>query len=156
MMSEATRLKDLYRHTVLEHSRNPHHFGELESADYSATGHNPLCGDKCTVYLQVDRQAITDVAFAGAGCAICMASASIMTDAVHGQSLTEAQRCADRVLAAFNGSHPAAVDALTGDMAALGGVRAFPTRVRCATLPWKALRAALLDLPDTVTTESSD
>lgn len=155
-MADAASLKELYRRTVLEHSRDPHRFGRLEAADQSATGHNPLCGDKCTVYLRINDNSITDISFDGAGCAICMASASIMTDAVHGQHLEQAQTAAAKVLDAFDRDHQAAdEESLHGDMAALGAVRGFPTRIRCATLPWKTLQASLAGLPTTVTTETS-
>jgi len=154
MMAAATDLKALYRRTVLEHSRNPHHFGPLEAADRSATGHNPLCGDKCTVYLRLEDLSIADVGFEGAGCAICMASASIMTDTVQGQHVDAAQAAAVGVLNAFDRGETGA-ETLQGEMAALGGVRDFPTRIRCATLPWKTLTAALLNSTDTVTTETN-
>lgn len=155
-MADAASLKELYRRTVLEHSREPHRFGRLETADQSATGHNPLCGDKCTVYLRIDDDSIADISFEGAGCAICMASASIMTDAVHGQRLEQAQTAAAKVLGAFDRDQQAAdEESLHGDMAALGAVRGFPTRIRCVTLPWKTLQASLAGLPTTVTTETS-
>lgn len=155
-MTDAANLKELYRRTVLEHSRDPHHFGQLEAADQRATGHNPLCGDKCTVYLRVDDDSVADIAFDGAGCAICMASASIMTDTVNGQRVDEAQTAAAEVLDAFDRDREATgEEILQGDMAALGGVRDFPTRIRCATLPWKTLTAALLRQPETVTTETN-
>lgn len=156
MMNDAVDLKELYRRTVLEHSRHPHHFGRLDTADQSATGHNPLCGDKCTVYLQLEDESITDIAFEGAGCAICMASASIMTDTVRGRQVGDAQAAATDVLDAFDREDKTTGgERLHGDMAALGGVRDFPTRIRCATLPWKTLTAALLRSPDIVTTETS-
>ena len=152
-MTEAADLKELYRRTVLEHSRDPHHFGRLAGADHSATGHNPLCGDKCTIYLQLEDDSIANIAFEGAGCAICMASASIMTDTVHGRRVGDAQTAATDVLDAFD--RDAGIESLHGDMAALGGVRDFPTRIRCATLPWKTLAAALLRSPEIVTTETT-
>lgn len=155
-MNSAVDLKELYRRTVLTHSRHPHHFGRLAGADKSATGHNPLCGDKCVVYLRIDNGNLQDVAFEGAGCAICMASASIMTDAVMGQPLADAEKTAADVLLAFDRNPPADSPVLHGEMAALGGVRDFPTRIRCATLPWQTLRAALQDTGETVTTEASN
>lgn len=153
-MPEATDLKELYRRTVLEHSREPHHFGRLDTADQAATGHNPLCGDKCTVYVRIADDELADIAFEGTGCAICMASASIMTDTVHGLQLANAESAAADVLAAFNTEQQTNGELLQGEMAALGGVKEFPTRIRCATLPWKTLQAALQETGETVTTES--
>lgn len=156
MTTEAADLKALYRQTVLEHSRQPHHFGRLEMADQTATGHNPLCGDKCNVYLRVNGDSLADVTFEGVGCAICMASASIMTDVVNGLRLTDVEQAAADVLTAFDSQQPDNSKLLQGDMAALSGVKNFPTRIRCATLPWKTLMAALQNSSDTVTTESND
>lgn len=156
-MTETTDLKELYRRTVLEHSRNPRHFGQLKDANHSATGHNPLCGDKCTVYLQVSGQEVAHASFEGAGCAICMASASIMSDSIQGRPLADAQAAAAGILKAFSDRSPAGNGlALDGEMAALGGVRDFPSRIRCATLPWKTLQAALEQTHETVTTETKD
>ena len=156
-MNDPADLKALYRRTVLEHSRDPHHFGVLGHADWSATGHNPLCGDKCTVYLATGEGGQTDISFEGAGCAICMASASIMTDMVQGQPLNSLEEGAEKILRAF-GTHTDGDGAVTldGEMAALAGVRDFPSRIRCATLPWKTLQAALRGTDSTVTTEKDD
>jgi nitrogen fixation NifU-like protein len=156
-MNDPADLKALYRRTVLEHSRDPHHFGALEHADRSATGHNPLCGDKCTVYLATSEDGHTDISFEGAGCAICMASASIMTDMVQGQAPNNLEKHAESILRAFDTRTEAGGAAtLDGEMAALGGVRDFPSRIRCATLPWKTLQAALRGTDSTVTTEKDD
>lgn len=151
-MNQAGDLKELYRRTVLEHSRKPHHFGRLDQADQRATGHNPLCGDKCTVYVRFAHEQGAEVSFEGTGCAICMASASIMTDAVQGKPVDRMDATANGVLLAFSEQSTS----LQGEMAALEGVRDFPSRIRCATLPWKTLQAALKGTSDTVTTESGD
>lgn len=155
MTAADANLQELYRRTVLEHSREPHRFGRLDPADREATGHNPLCGDKCTVYLRIGGQRIEDISFEGAGCAICMASASIMVDRLAGGLVDDANHVVEQVLDAFSGPATAGNGRLTGDMAALEGVRAYPTRIRCATLPWQTARAALLGLRSTVTTETT-
>ncbi|MGI9343328.1 MAG: Fe-S cluster assembly sulfur transfer protein SufU [Gammaproteobacteria bacterium] len=150
-MSAATDLKSLYRSTVLDHSRNPRNFRRVENADASAEGHNPLCGDKVTVYVRFDGDDLVDVAFEGVGCAIALASASIMTEQVGHETLDAARQDAQAVLIDFEpGEH--APEALAGDMAALSGVRAYPSRIKCATLAWKTLLAAL-DGDRVVTTE---
>jgi nitrogen fixation NifU-like protein len=151
-MSAAADLKALYRQTVLDHSRNPRNFRRLESADASAEGHNPLCGDKVTVYVRYDGDEIVDVAFEGVGCAIALASASIMTEQIAHETQDAARRDAATVLADFDpGEH--AAEAPAGDMAALSGVRAYPSRIKCATLAWKTLLAALDGGNRAVTTE---
>ena len=152
-MAAQEQLQALYRSTVLEHSREPHHFGRLASSNRSATGHNPLCGDKCTVYLEVTNDELADLSFEGAGCAICMASASIMTDTVRGYSLALVSATADQVLQSFSDSQATDNNDLPGDMAALGAVRQYPSRLRCATLAWQTLQAALTGNAQTVTTE---
>lgn len=151
-MSAATDLKSLYRQTVLDHSRNPRNFRRVEDADASAEGHNPLCGDKVTVFVRFDGDDIVDVAFEGVGCAIALASASIMTEQVGHETLAAARQDAAAVLVGFEpGEHTPAAPA--GDMAALSGVRAYPSRIKCATLPWKTLLAALDGGDRAVTTE---
>jgi nitrogen fixation NifU-like protein len=152
-MAVQEQLQALYRSTVLEHSRAPHHFGQLATSNRQATGHNPLCGDKCTVYLEVANDELTEITFEGAGCAICMASASIMTDTVRGCSLASASAAADQVLESFADRQAADHSELPGDMAALGAVRQYPSRIRCATLAWQTLQAALTGKAQTVTTE---
>jgi len=151
-MSAATDLKSLYRQTVLDHSRNPRNFRRVEDADARAEGHNPLCGDKVTVFVRFDGDDIVDVAFEGVGCAIALASASIMTEQVGHETLAAARQDAAAVLVGFEpGEHTPAAPA--GDMAALSGVRAYPSRIKCATLPWKTLLAALDGGDRAVTTE---
>lgn len=151
-MSAATDLKSLYRQTVLDHSRNPRNFRRVEDADARAEGHNPLCGDKVTVFVRFDGDDIVDVAFEGVGCAIALASASIMTEQVGHETLAAARQDAAAVLVGFEpGEHPP--EAPAGDMAALSGVRAYPSRIKCATLAWKTLLAALDGGNRAVTTE---
>ena len=151
-MTDHTDVKDLYRQTVLEHSRHPRHFGRLDDATATAEGHNPLCGDKITVHLKIDDGRIDDVGFEGVGCAICMASASIMTEQVERGTTGEAHAAIERVLNQFDREQAQPV-AAPGDMAALGSVRDYPSRIKCATLAWKTLDAALAGGRDPVTTE---
>lgn len=148
-MMETEASLDLYRHTVLDHSREPRNRFRPVNTERAATGHNPLCGDKVQVYLHMVDQAIRDIGFEATGCAICMASASMMTEAVKGEAETAARFEIRNFLAAMRGENDAA---LKGDLAALGGVRDFPSRVRCATLPWQTLQAALDARPQIVTT----
>jgi nitrogen fixation NifU-like protein len=146
-------LKDLYQEVIVDHNRNPHNFGKLVGADRKLEGFNPLCGDRLTLYLKLDDDRISDIRFDGSGCAISIASASLMTDAMKGRTLPEAE-------ALFNQFHrlitadDAAVDLERfGKLAALAGVREYPTRVKCATLCWHTLHAALAGGEKPVTTE---
>jgi len=155
-MNNAQDLQALYRQTVLDHSRHPRNFLRLEPADRVVVGHNPLCGDKLTLYLRLDNGRIENLTFEGTGCAISMASASIMTESIKHHDLDDAQRKIDRVMRQFESSHNGEkTDDATveGDMAALGSVRAFPSRIKCATLAWKTLEAALQENTQTATTE---
>jgi len=151
-MNEATYLQDLYRQTVLEHSRNPRNCRRIEDADVSVEGHNPLCGDKITVYLKQHDQEIDDLAFEATGCAISMASASIMSERLHEASTDAARNEIELILQKFD-TAPGDTQTLPGDMAALSGVRAYPSRIKCATLAWKTLLAALDGKTRPVTTE---
>lgn len=144
-------LRTLYEEVILDHNRRPRNFKHLpEGGNRHAQGHNPLCGDQLTLELRVEDGIIKDIGFDGAGCAISTASASLMTESVKGKTLAEAETL-------FRGVH----DLLTksGDAANLGklqvlaGVRDYPARVKCATLPWHTLEAALQDAGDTVSTE---
>ena len=147
-----SELRDLYRQTVLDHSRNPRNFRRLDDPDAVAEGHNPLCGDKVTVYVKLDDGTISDVTFEGVGCAISRASASIMTEQVRKQTTREARDGIDSVIGQFDRERSES-PAGRGDMAALGGVREYPSRIKCATLPWKTLGAALDGTTRPVTTE---
>jgi nitrogen fixation NifU-like protein len=134
-------LNDLYRDVILDHNRRPRNFGVLESADARVEGFNPLCGDRLTVQLQMAGDAIADIRFEGQGCAISTASASMMTEAVKGKSRTEALDLFDRIHSLLT-DDAASSDEL-GKLAALSGVREFPARVKCASLCWHTLAAAL-------------
>ena len=144
-------LKDLYRDVILDHNRKPRNFGRLEPADARAEGYNPLCGDRLSVFLRLDGDRIEDVRFEGKGCAISTASASLMTEAVKGKSRAAVEEIYQRVHTLLTKQDaPPAQD--LGKLAALSGVREFPVRVKCASLCWHTLSAALAD-GATVTTE---
>lgn len=136
-------LKALYQETILEHSKRPRNFGRLEGATVKAHGYNPLCGDQVTLYLKLDeRRHIHAAGFEGKGCALCLASASMMTEAVAGKDEGEARALAEglrRLCTEADYRPPAALEPLL----ALSGVRNYPVRVKCATLPWHTLTAAL-------------
>jgi nitrogen fixation NifU-like protein len=146
-------LSALYQDVILEHNRSPRNFRRMEDADRHAEGRNPLCGDQITVWLKLDGDVITDVSFHGSGCAISKASASLMTGAVKGKTRAEVGRLFDRFRAAVTGK-PAggAQSGELGKLAVFSGISAFPVRVKCATLPWHALKAAL-DSAEQVSTE---
>jgi len=148
-------LMALYQEVILDHNRQPRNYGELTATDHRAEGNNPLCGDRLTVDLTLDSGRIVDVKFRGQGCAISTASASLMTEAVKGKTVDEAS-------ALFEGFHqmltgdpsvPAEASGELGKLAVFSGVREFPIRVKCATLPWHTLRAALRGSAAAITTE---
>ncbi len=148
-------LRDLYRELILDHSRSPRHFGKLAHATHTAVGINPLCGDKLWLYLQLDEhERILDAAFEGSGCAISVASASLLTDVVIGMQVDEAMnyfRVVTGRLTQSKAVDPASID--LGKIHALDGVREFPSRVKCATLAWHALNSAIQNRTVPVTTE---
>ncbi|HTQ37223.1 MAG TPA: SUF system NifU family Fe-S cluster assembly protein [Steroidobacteraceae bacterium] len=134
-------LTELYREVILDHNRHPRNSGRLDPHDAEAKGHNPLCGDRLTITLRRDGERIADLRFEGNGCAISMASASLMTEAVKGRSRAEVEALFRRVHALL--TEQGASDAGLGKLAALSGVREFPARVKCASLAWHTLNAAL-------------
>jgi nitrogen fixation NifU-like protein len=146
-------LRELYQDTILDHSKKPHNFREIPGASSTAVGHNPLCGDRVTVYLRLDEGNIADISFIGQGCAISKASASLMTDAVKGKSKAEATRLFERFRKMVTGRPGDPVDASLGKLAVLSGVCEFPVRVKCASLPWHTLEAALQRKQETVSLE---
>jgi nitrogen fixation NifU-like protein len=135
-------LNDLYRDVILDHNRQPRNFGGLDPADASVEGFNPMCGDRLTVRLRLDDGKISDIRFEGQGCAISTASASMMTEAVKGRTRAEALRLFDRVHQLLTDEAAPPADEL-GKLAALSGVRAYPARVKCASLCWHTLASAL-------------
>jgi nitrogen fixation NifU-like protein len=147
-------LTDLYQEVILDHNRRPRNWGALTDATRVAKGYNPLCGDRLTLYVKVEGGTLTGISFEGSGCAISKASASLMTDAVKGQSLTDALSLFDRVhdMLTTPIAEPVNTDAV-GKMAVLSGVREFPARVKCASLAWHTLKSAILDTHQTAKTE---
>ena len=148
---DAGFLRDLYEETILDHNRNPRNFAQsLAGANRHAHGFNPVCNDEFSVHLRLNDGVIEDVVFEGAGCAISTASASMMTEAVKGKTEQQAR-------ALFDSMHTLLTDARTpvevGKLAVLGGVHEYPMRIKCASLPWHTLRAALDEAGETVCTE---
>jgi nitrogen fixation NifU-like protein len=145
-------LKDLYRDVIIDHNRQPRNFGTLPSANHSAEGHNPLCGDRLKLYADVQGEKLADVAFEGSGCAISVASASLMTEALKGRALSEVRDYYDEVHKLLT-QHDYIPKRDLGKLAALSGVREFPARVKCASLCWHTLIAALESERQPVSTE---
>lgn len=145
MTQESPDMQDLYRELILDHSRSPRHFGKLENATHTADGINPLCGDKLKVYVRVGTAGdIESAFFEGSGCAISVASASLMTDTVTGLPIDAAEACCEEVTARLTtGSEHDESGVNLEKLRALDSVRQFPSRVKCATLAWQALHAAL-------------
>ncbi len=146
-------LRELYQEVILDHNKSPRNFRELDGADRHADGYNPLCGDKLAVYVNLDDDVITDVSFLGSGCAISKASASLMTDAVKGKTLVEAQRLFEKFHRMVTGDEGDVDQDELGKLAVLAGVRDYPTRIKCASLAWHTLRAACDDKHEPVSTE---
>jgi nitrogen fixation protein NifU and related proteins len=144
-------LRDLYQEVILDHNRRPRNFGTLPDANRSAEGNNPLCGDRVKVYLRMQDDRVQDISFQGSGCAISTASASLMTEALRGKTVAEAH-------ALFHGFHDLVTRGTDGDLdlgklTVFSGVREFPIRVKCATLAWHTLEAALVQKDQPVSTE---
>jgi nitrogen fixation protein NifU and related proteins len=152
-------LRELYQDIILDHGRHPRNFHALEHPTHLARGHNPLCGDRVTVYLRVAGDKIADVSFEGRGCAISTAAASLMTEVLKGKTLDEARALFAQFHARVTGGAaetlPEALEDDVGRLEPLTGVKAYPARVKCATLPWHAFEAALKSGSggDTVKTE---
>jgi nitrogen fixation NifU-like protein len=143
----------LYQEIILDHNRAPRNFRKIEGADRSAEGYNPLCGDQFTVYVKLDGERLGDVSFLGSGCAISKAAGSLMTAAVKGKTRAEATALMEEFQRLVTGQAPGPQAPLSGSLAAFAGVREFPIRVKCATLPWHALKAALDSAARTISTE---
>jgi len=146
-------LNDLYREVIVDHNRSPRNFRRMEDATRSADGHNPLCGDKLTLYLKVNDGVIDDVSFEGSGCAISVASASLLTESVKGKTVPEAERLFATMHALLTRDDATVDVAALGKLGALSGVREFPARVKCASLCWHTLDAALHRQSEPVRTE---
>jgi nitrogen fixation NifU-like protein len=141
-----SELRELYQEVILDHSRHPRHFKEMPEASHRAEGHNPLCGDRVTVYLHLNGDVIDDVSFQGAGCSISTASASMMADALRGKTVAEARALFEKFhdLVTSDPSHSEEnVDPSLGKLAVFSGVCEFPMRVKCASLSWHTMKAAL-------------
>ncbi len=144
-------LSDLYQETIIDHSKRPRNKGALEHATHHAEGYNPLCGDRVTIELQLENGRITGVGFQGSGCAISTASASLMTEALRGKTPKEAEQSFEKFHAMLTEDKLPATD--LGKLAVFSGVRQYPMRVKCATLAWHTLRAALQGEAKAVSTE---
>ena len=139
-----SELRELYQSVILDHNKQPRNFREPEGANRSADGFNPLCGDKITVYLEVEDDVVKDVGFSGSGCAISTASASLMTQSIKGKSAAEVRQLFDGFHELVTGNPSESADsAQLGKLAVFSGVREFPVRVKCATLAWHTLKSAL-------------
>lgn len=135
-------LSDLYQEVILDHNKRPRNFHALERPSHTAAGYNPLCGDRLNLFVKVEGDLITDVGFQGSGCAISKASASLMTDAIKGHTVAEARQLFERFHRMVTTPPDAAVEDM-GKLSVLAGVREFPVRVKCASLAWHTLKAAL-------------
>lgn len=147
-------LRQLYQEMIIDHGKQPRNFGALAQANHIHAGHNPLCGDKLTIYVLEDNGVVTDLRFEGSGCAISVASASLMTETIKGKTLAEVE-------AIFSGFHHLVTEGkepttAIGKLAIFAGVAEFPMRVKCATLSWHTLMAALKNDPNPVSTESDE
>jgi nitrogen fixation protein NifU and related proteins len=146
-------LRDLYQDVILEHSKTPRNYRELPAANHKAEGFNPLCGDRFTVYVTMEGDAISDVSFQGSGCAISKASASMMTQSVKGKTMAEAEKLFGNFHNLVTGKSPETSEMELGKLTVFSGVSEFPVRVKCATLAWHTLHAALEGKQDAVSTE---
>lgn len=149
----SAELADLYQQVILEHNKKPRNFKRLETANHTADGHNPLCGDQLTVYLELDGDTVKDVSFEGSGCAISKASASMMTQAVKGKTRAEAETLFSEFHRMVKGELDEEAEANSlGRLKIFSGVRDFPARVKCASLSWHTMHAAL-ESKESVSTE---
>ncbi len=146
-------LRELYQEVILEHSKSPRNYREMATASHRAEGYNPLCGDHFTVYLSLEGDSIRDISFQGSGCAISKASASMMTQSVKGKTKAQAEHLFDQFHKLVTGRPTNESGAELGKLAAFSGVLEFPVRVKCATLAWHALHAAMQEKQETVSTE---
>jgi nitrogen fixation NifU-like protein len=146
-------LRDLYQDVILEHSKAPRNYRELPAANHKAEGFNPLCGDRFTVYVTLDGDTIRDISFQGSGCAISKSSASMMTQSVKGKTMAEAEKIFARFHEMVTGHAAAGSESELGKLTVFSGVSEFPVRVKCATLAWHTLHAALEGKQAPVSTE---
>jgi len=147
-----SELRELYQEVIFDHNRNPRNFGKLEDANRHADGNNPLCGDKLSLYLKIEDDVITDIRFEGMGCAISTASASLMTERLKGMKVADAEALFHKFHAVVTEDGKGEGEPELGKLRVLTGVREYPARVKCATLAWHTLEAALHD-KETASTE---
>ena len=146
-------LKDLYRDVIVDHNRNPRNFRPMPDADCTAEGFNPLCGDRLTLFVKLDGDRVADVSFQGSGCAISVASASLLTESINGRSVAETEALYGSMHELLTRDDATIDPASLGKLGALSGVREFPARVKCASLCWHTLDAALHQRDGAVSTE---
>jgi len=149
-----SELKALYQEVILDHNKNPRNFKRIEDADCSVDGYNPLCGDHYTIFLKMNDEIISEIAFVGSGCAISKASASVMSTILKGKTRTEAEQLFEKFHHLVRGEikNDADIDQM-GKLAAFAGVSEFPARVKCAILPWHTMKNAVEKKKETVSTE---
>jgi nitrogen fixation NifU-like protein len=147
-------LRDLYQETILDHGKRPRNFRTLENANRRAEGYNPLCGDRETVYLDLEGDVVRDISFKGAGCAISTASASMMTESLKGKSRSEAEALFQKFHELITGKTRTSGGPSLGKLEVFEGVRDYPVRIKCATLPWHTMRSALSGEGQGVSTEA--
>ena len=147
-------LRDLYQETILDHGKRPRNFHALKSANRKAEGYNPLCGDRETVYLDLQGDVLRDISFEGAGCAISTASASMMTESLKGKSRREAEALFERFHELITGREQSSGGPPLGKLEVFEGVREYPVRIKCATLPWHTMKSALSGDGQGVSTEA--
>ena len=145
-------IKDLYQEVIVDHNRNPRNFGKLDDANKTLEGYNPLCGDRLTLYLKTTDNRIEDISFDGSGCAISVASASLMTDAMKGKTLDEAETLFNNFHHLITGDQEVDTEQL-GKLAALAGVKDYPARVKCASLCWHTLHSVIQGDESPISTE---
>jgi nitrogen fixation protein NifU and related proteins len=148
-----SELRELYQQVILDHNRKPRNFGRLDGANRTAEGYNPLCGDQVRVYLDIEAGVIRDIRFEGSGCAISKAAASMMTASLKGKTVGEADQLFGRFHAMLTAAGNGGAAADLGKLAVFSGVCEFPSRIKCATLPWHTVRAALAGKDEPVSTE---
>jgi len=148
-----SELRELYQEVILDHNRKPRNFGRLDGANRTAEGYNPLCGDQVRVYLDIEAGVIRDIRFEGSGCAISKAAASMMTASLKGKTVGEADQLFGRFHAMLTAAGNGGDAAELGKLAVFSGVCEFPSRIKCATLPWHTVRAALAGKDEPVSTE---
>jgi nitrogen fixation protein NifU and related proteins len=145
-------LEDLYQEVIVDHSKRPRNFRRMTEANRTAEGYNPLCGDKLSLYLEMDGEVVKNVSFVGSGCAISTASASLMTESIRGKTREQAQALLERFHALLTIEGASSRD--LGKLVAFSGVREFPARVKCATLAWHTLASALKNTGEVASTET--